>query len=235
MKLYLTPEKAEAWRSGTMGFREFFAATRDEWRSSAEWLLRRWRHVPTFVAREDVEQELLLGALKGLKEWHPSYGNPLHKHIRFAAVHGAMRWIHVQRNAKRRDGKAPGRWEIPFAAMSRRVDEDHDVTADSFPAPEPEREDFVEFDTEAEAERLAASQERRERLGIESLDEALEAARVVEDWISYAAQEGPEEAVESAALAVLGDPERACLLRVSDYRQARAAVLGCVRDFAESA
>lgn len=232
MRQLLTPELAEALRAGEITFQAFLRETSAEWVGTSEWLMRRWRHRPTYVTAEDLAQELMMGAYKGFREWDPKYGNPLHKHMRFAALHGAMRWMHVQRNSLRRDGKAPGRWEIPFTSMVRT--EDGSLTADDFPAPDQVFE-APELEPEVEAERLLASQARRERLGVTSFAEALEVARLVEEWIQYAGEQGPEEAVESAALAILGDPERACLLRVSDYRQARAAVLGCVRDFAESA
>lgn len=121
----LTHENAaEAWREmrdprrASRVFTAFALRTTDEWQRTARWLLQRWQHVPRAVEQDDVVQQLLWGAYDALLEWSSEGGMPLRGYVRWVAISRAKRWIHQQRNAKRRDGKAPGRYEISAADLA---------------------------------------------------------------------------------------------------------------------
>jgi len=88
----------------------------------AKYLLRRW-DVPEAVEVEDVVQELASAAWWAMQRWDPTLAT-LHEYVMFNMTDKAKKELHKQRNAYRRDGSAPGRYEIPESRLRRRASDD---------------------------------------------------------------------------------------------------------------
>lgn len=71
----------------------------------------RWR-VPSAVSDEDVAQELTLRIWSAANCWRPG-GMPFDRYVVWRAVRGAERWIHEQRQARKRSARARSRIETP--------------------------------------------------------------------------------------------------------------------------
>lgn len=132
---------------GRLSWDHFFHQTRDDWSRLARERMRRWR-LPAGICEEDVAQELKIAAFRAAAEWDPG-GMPFDRFVIWRAVNAASKWIHTQRKAKRRDGKAQSRIAIPFSEF------------------EVEPEETTEAEQEATVERF-------ERIGsaLNRLDEA---------------------------------------------------------------
>lgn len=77
----------------------------------------RWR-APSAVEIDDLEQEIWMGAWNAWQRWQPDRGGMSRE--AFALCTGrldAQRWIHQQRNAPRRSGKAAGRYPAAEATF----------------------------------------------------------------------------------------------------------------------
>lgn len=74
-------------------------------------LRARWR-VPSAVSDEDVAQELMLRIWAATARWRPG-GMPFDRYVVWCAVRGAERWIHEQRQARKRSARARSRIEQP--------------------------------------------------------------------------------------------------------------------------
>lgn len=124
----------EAVQRGEMTWSVFFVTTRDEWQRLATTVYRRWR-VPAAVTVDDIEQELKLGAVIAAPKWK-SKKAAFPAYVVWNAVTHAKKWIHVQRDALRRDGKAPSRIHIPFSefeiAPEEVLDAEQDEMAERF-------------------------------------------------------------------------------------------------------
>ena len=99
----------EKVRAGEVSFDAWARATAPDWRKLAEHLFRRYP-LPAALSVEDVEQEMLLAAWTAIRIWDPTAGMPLERFVTWTAYTSAKKWIHRQRNALRRDDRAPGRF-----------------------------------------------------------------------------------------------------------------------------
>lgn len=93
-----------------MNWCEFEAEYRQQFLMMARKLYSRWP-LPAGVGVDDVHQELWMGAWEAWNAFDATRGQ-MHR-AAFSvcsARHRAMRWMHVQRGAHRRDGRAPGRF-----------------------------------------------------------------------------------------------------------------------------
>lgn len=89
---------------------EFLASRQREIRSLARSMVRRWK-LPTAVEEGDLEQEMLLGAWQGWHAFEPGRGDMRRDLFAlYRARQQVQRWINDQRNAARRNSKAPGRY-----------------------------------------------------------------------------------------------------------------------------
>jgi hypothetical protein len=102
-----------------MDFIDFRKAYARQFACMSNRLWRGWR-LPSAVSREDVEQEMWTGAWRGWTEWQPGIGHmERHSYAVCRAKNRAVRWIHDQRNALRRNDRAPSR----FAVVSDEIDD----------------------------------------------------------------------------------------------------------------
>lgn len=89
---------------------EFLRQRRGEIRSLARGMVRRWK-VPAAIEQADLEQELLLGAWQGWHAFEEGRGDMRRDLFAlYRARQQVQRWVNEQRNAPRRDSKAPGRY-----------------------------------------------------------------------------------------------------------------------------
>ena len=118
-----------ALRCGRLSFEAFERRSRQVWTNVAEHMLRHWR-APAAVSVEDLRQEILLNVWIFVAHWDPQCLGPdgkpvsISRFVTFNAYDKAKKWLHQQRNAYRRDDKAPGRFERPFSTMRRHDDAD---------------------------------------------------------------------------------------------------------------
>lgn len=136
------------------------AANRRGIEQIARGILRRWS-VPAAVTAEDVEQELRLGILLAWDEFDPRRGVPRDRYLWWSSIQRAKRWVHGQRGALRRSGKAPS--EHPICESSLGVDVGailEDTSAAS---------DVVAEFSEALRRALRACRSEQERAGVEAL------------------------------------------------------------------
>lgn len=98
-------------------FNAFVRATRTDWDKLSAKLYNDWRRaIPLGVSQEDVRQEMLYHAWRAVCSYDPSLGSLKH-HVVFTACAKALRMLHVQRNSKRRDDRAPSRHALAFAEL----------------------------------------------------------------------------------------------------------------------
>lgn len=111
-------EELEALWEGDLSFARFAELTRDHWRRMSQFLFDRWV-IPAGVTREDIEQEMLLEAWEAVEEYDILSGSMnLHRYVTWRAFAKGKRYIHSQRNARRRDGKGSGRFPHAVAQLS---------------------------------------------------------------------------------------------------------------------
>lgn len=168
-------------RNGGASFNAFVLATRPTWHRYAQYLARRWRG-PVGVGLEDLEQEMLLAAWRAIATWDPTRQKPIHEYVVYMAIDKAKKWLHKQRNAKRRSDHEPGRFPVSYAALGLETAADEewiappdDTTADDLMVRrEAQRRGFERV------ERLCRVAPRRMRRALEAIVECggdLEAAR----------------------------------------------------------
>jgi hypothetical protein len=106
-------------RRGEIDLAAFFTATQQDWKSLGASMFDRWP-LPAAIEPDDVMQEMLLDLLeeRRVSEWDPAKGPTLARYVVWNACSSAARWLHGQRDALRRSGKAPGRFAIPLSALS---------------------------------------------------------------------------------------------------------------------
>lgn len=93
-----------------MTWQDFVSRYRRQITGVARQIERRWR-APQAVEVADLEQEIMLAAWVAWQRWEPNRGGMSRE--AFALCSGrldAQRWMHQQRNAPRRSGKAAGRY-----------------------------------------------------------------------------------------------------------------------------
>lgn len=92
-------------------FDEFARRSARDWDRLAAKVYHCWvRKLPAGVSMEDIRQEMLLSAWIAVGEYDPSRGEmTLKQYVVYFAFSKALRFVHSQREAKRRDGKQPSR------------------------------------------------------------------------------------------------------------------------------
>jgi hypothetical protein len=105
-----------------MHWQEFHAAYHRQIAGMATKMLRRWS-APDAVEPADLAQEITLASWRAWESWHPGRGGM--PRPAFALCSGrlaAQRWLHVQRNALRRDGRSPSRHEVSERTLDATID-----------------------------------------------------------------------------------------------------------------
>lgn len=96
---------------------EFAAANQRRIATTASSIFGRWR-APLAVSAADIEQEMLLGAWLAWGRWEAGRGGMSRETFALCAGRlAALRWLHEQRNAPRRSGKAPGRFPVTESTL----------------------------------------------------------------------------------------------------------------------
>lgn len=103
----------EKLQRGDIGWAEFFQRTDGDWKRFAKHLRRRYR-APSAVDAEDMESELKLAAFQAAESWDPKKA-PFPNYVIWTAANKAVKWLHTQRKALRRDGRSPSRVHINFS------------------------------------------------------------------------------------------------------------------------
>lgn len=121
-------------REGSVSLGVFFREAETDLRRMAEALHKRWV-LPPSVAAEDLFQQMCLSICEERRdlEWIPGTRTkkgaliPIVTHVLYHAHVAAKRWLHGQRGAKRRSGKALSRFPICMSAL---IDGDDDTLAE---------------------------------------------------------------------------------------------------------
>jgi DNA-directed RNA polymerase specialized sigma24 family protein len=98
---------------------EFVRRTAPTWRRLSRTIYSAYRsRLPAWAGREDVEQELVLRALRHLPDWRPG-GTTISSFVRFCATHRTKRELDSWRGASTsgNSGKNPGRSEVAFSTL----------------------------------------------------------------------------------------------------------------------
>lgn len=107
----------EALHKQEISFDTFARKTNGDWTRLANHLWNQWRNrIPSAITEDDIKQELLMNAWMWVGKYEPGRAS-LRTYVLFMACSCTLRWIHCQRNAIRRNGKAESRFPIPFARM----------------------------------------------------------------------------------------------------------------------
>lgn len=200
----------EGLRAGSISFAEFARESAPVWERFGRYLMRRWK-APLGVELYDVQQELLLAGWQAIPKWDPNRGVPIDRFVIFQAIDKAKKWLHRQRNARRRDDKAPGRFPAGFSYLGCETAEDVDRMAWKHSDIE---ETLIEREEESllcgELTRVAARLPSRER----------ECLRLVAECGGDAS---------SAVQLIVSDPGRRLALRVGNDAAANAIVRRSLR------
>jgi hypothetical protein len=110
----------EALRAGEIGDGAFLRLTGDRWRRTACYLWGHWRRkLPAWVEPEDVEQELLVQAVKYVRKWDPERSRrmPIGVYVVWSAIKRAQREMNGWRGATKHgnSGTFPSRGEVTFS------------------------------------------------------------------------------------------------------------------------
>jgi hypothetical protein len=135
----------EKLRGGDVDFRQFAAATEKDFDRMSADIAKRWK-VPPGVDQEDVRQELLMAIVerKLLTSWDPSRGPTLARYVVWQSYVAGKRFVHRQRGAARRDGKAPSRFPLAFSSLGKgRAGDWNEAEAGLEGVTEPEQEEAV--------------------------------------------------------------------------------------------
>jgi DNA-directed RNA polymerase specialized sigma24 family protein len=111
-------------REGRASMGEFFEAIEKDLQRMAAALFTRWV-LPPCVSSDDVRQQMALSILEERRDldWVPNTRNKkgqlisILTHVLYHAHVAGKRWLHSQRGAKRRSGKAMSRFPIAFSAL----------------------------------------------------------------------------------------------------------------------
>lgn len=109
-------EEALGQLSAGGSFEEFVRRTRPYWESQARHLMIRWK-TPADVEREDVVQEILLGAWNAIQKFDSTRGKTLAEYVRWNAISKGKKYMHWQRAALRRDDKSRSRHHLAFSRL----------------------------------------------------------------------------------------------------------------------
>jgi hypothetical protein len=108
----LMESELSAVRSGCKTFDEFARSTGKEWDALAKHVHSHWI-TPYAVSQEDARQEMLFAAWNAINKWEErDNGMGLKSFVIWVAITVTTKWLHVQRNALRRDSHAPGRFDL---------------------------------------------------------------------------------------------------------------------------
>ncbi|MDE2106022.1 MAG: hypothetical protein KGL39_52855 [Patescibacteria group bacterium] len=129
---------------GGGSFDEFYRKTLPQFTLLANHLLRRWS-CPAGVEVDDVVQEMFLAVHKVLPKYDPSRGVALERYVIWNSCALAVKWIHTQRNAFRRDDKSPGRYPVNETTLLSHCDERYRSLENLLGACDAEQENEVEF------------------------------------------------------------------------------------------
>lgn len=132
----------ETLHEGDITFDAFVRATAADWKRLAKHLRSRWS-VPEAVESLDIEQELMIGAWRALKKWHPG-GSPIGVHCVWNAITDAKKWIHEQRGGVRRWDSSPSRHPVAVSTLGRATEDRSSVAEQVCPAMQGERLEHVE-------------------------------------------------------------------------------------------
>lgn len=104
---------------GKITFAKFWELTASHWRGLAAMLMRRWK-APEWVEREEIEQELMLGAWIAMTKYDPKRSADPAAYVVWNAVDKAKKKLHKIRGAVLHGNpdSAPGQWEVPFSHLS---------------------------------------------------------------------------------------------------------------------
>lgn len=110
----------EEVKAGRMRFDDFAVKTSYDWSRLAGKLYSRWRKkLPLAVEVDDLRQEMLLQGWVALQQYDASKGSmPIASYVVCRAWQTGLRYVHVQRNAKRRDDKAMSRHPIVVSQLA---------------------------------------------------------------------------------------------------------------------
>lgn len=122
-------------RDGKVTFSEFARGTRDDWRSLAAFLMRRYS-LPAAVELRDVEQELLASCWRAVGRWEPERGVALKRYVVWNAIRATQHWLDRQRSAglgrRRQRGEAlPSRHALTFTELGESSSEAFGMEAQS--------------------------------------------------------------------------------------------------------
>ncbi len=190
-----------AYHRGEIDFTRFSRLTAKTWSALAAHLLRKWQ-APPGVSVEDLQQELLFACWKMVPRYDPSRKVSLQKFVVYNTCDKAKKWLHKQRNAYRRDDKAPSRFPASLASLGLEEHVEERLMA-GVAVPPSQEERLVDAEFEAEVRARIAS--------LPTNDLAF----------MYYQRYG---SVEAAALALLTSPRASIALRVQSIEAARLAV-----------
>jgi DNA-directed RNA polymerase specialized sigma24 family protein len=168
-------------RDREIGFGDFVAATRSDYRAMARYLLRRWA-TPEWLREEDVEQELYLETWRIVWKYDPARlgagGKPvrLKSFVVFGAMAAAKRAMHRARGVSLNgspDRKA-SRFETPLSQVGREEGDGESLMAQLLAElPRAEEElGAVEETRHAATEALAVCETKQERFAVLAIREA---------------------------------------------------------------
>lgn len=104
------------YQAGEISFNQFARLTHKTWHSLAQHLLNRWKASPA-VSPDDLQQELLLACWRCIPKFDPARKVSLVRFVVYNCCDKAKKWLHKQRNAYRRDDKAPSRFPVALASL----------------------------------------------------------------------------------------------------------------------
>ncbi len=177
--------------------------------------MRRWR-TPVAVDQEDVEQELRMAGWAAVASWDPGRNVPIDRYVTFQAIDKAKKWMHRQRDALRRDDKAPGRFAITLASMRVRhgAEADMEPELDRFAWEQADAVDRIE-QRQAIEDGLALLEEAA--IGLDRLERACIAALLAQGDLS------------AAIASIVADPGLRLVLRTDDVKDVETSVRRSVR------
>lgn len=138
----------ERYQRGEITFDTLAHRTQKTWVALATQLLSRWKCTAA-VSIEDVQQQLLLAAWRCIPNFDPSRGKSLHQYVIYNAYDKAKKWVHKQRNAYRRDDKAPSRVPVPLSALGLEEHAEERLLSTIATVPDQEQE-IIQRELEAE-------------------------------------------------------------------------------------
>jgi DNA-directed RNA polymerase specialized sigma24 family protein len=101
---------------GEISFDTFARLTQQDWNRLATRIYNNWRRkLPRGVELIDVRQEMLVAAWRTIPNYDPARGVSLRSFVVFNACAKALRWLHEQRNAKRRSEQSESRFPTTFS------------------------------------------------------------------------------------------------------------------------